>query len=119
MIDLKQEIVTEDGQKFFIESILMNPLDNTTPRVAPFSHFTERYSEYIDPKDIEIARLKKELAKYRPKKTRRLLNNGERKEIVELILKGETNRPIAQEYQVSETVISKMRVQMRKQGEDV
>ena len=73
-------------------------------QVELYSNFVEYYEEYLDPKDIEIARLKRELEKYKaqvPKKKRRIITEGERKEIKELILKGEGNRPLAKSIKLA------------------
>ncbi len=87
-------------------------------------NFLENYTEYIDPKQMEINRLLKENKALKeklkkPRKIRRKLLPGEIVEIRELILKGEGNTPIAEEYKIGDSTISKIRCEMRKEGKEV
>ena len=116
------EVVDKNGRRAIVTSIHIS--DGTEGHDIKLENFLETYTEYVDPKDFEIARLKQELADLKakhkqPRRARRKLTKGEIKEIEEHIRLGEGNTPIAKEYDVSDTTVSKIRVRMRKGGEDV
>jgi len=128
MIDLKQEVISDvGGGRYLVTQVELTPsMHNRTASATmtvAYSVFIDEYSEYIDPKDIEIDRLNREIQKLKekkkPRKKRRMLSSGEIKEIRELILKGEGNTSLGIEYQISDSAISKIRVAMRKEGQDV
>jgi len=86
--------------------------------------FMEEYREYINPMQLEINRLLAENKKLKEKlkpvrKTRKRLTTGEKTDIRKDILAGANNLSIAKEYDCSDTVISKMRCELRRAGEDV
>ena len=119
MIDLKQIVHKDDGINVYIKGIEVE--DGS---IVPYTTFIGLYTEYIDPKDVEIQRLREEVAKLKekakkPRVTRRVILPGEKKEMIELIRKGESNTAIATEYKLSETVVSRYRVELRKAGEEV
>ena len=120
-IDLPQEVVTDDDINVYtIESIKF--IDVSEP--IQYQLFIQKFKEYIDPKQIEINRLLAENKKLKEqlkplRKTRRRLLPGEITEIKELIRKGNSNLKLASEYQVSDSTISKLRIQMRREGEEV
>jgi len=121
-IYLPKEVVDKNGRRVFVTSV--NITDGEESHDIKLDNFLETYEEYVDPKDVEIARLNQQIADLKVKgrkhkKPRRMLTKDERLEIEVLISNGETNRPIATQYDISETTISKIRVAMRKGGEDV
>ena len=98
--------------------------NNEEPFMVQTESFLNTYEEYIDPKELRIKQLEKQLeelkAKHKkPRQSRKRLLPGEKLEIRELILKGEPNLSIAKEYEVSDSTISKIRIDMRKEGKEV
>jgi len=118
MIDLKQIVVDRDGNKLTIVGIVLHDKDNK-PNNLSFSAFVDSFTEYVDPKDIEIERLNKVIANLKlkgkkPRKVRRKLLPGELIEIKELIDKGEGNTAISKEYDCSDSTISRIRIEHMK-----
>jgi len=108
MIELAQQIRHVDGRTdvMTIEGILFS--DGST---LHYDSLVTEYEEYIDPKDIEIKRLLgiiKDLenpSNREPRKRRRSLDEGEIKEIKELIELKNYIPDIAKEYDVSVSAI--------------
>ena len=116
-IDLNRQVVGKDG---IVRTIKMIKVDGDLE--ISYNNFIDSYENYVDPKDLEIETLKAIIAELKaPKATlvkRRLLPD-EWKEIEELIRKGISNQPIAKEYGISDSSVSKRRIDMRKMGEKV
>ncbi len=118
-IELPKQVKDSNGEVYDLVSITVKNNDKTN--AVPRDNFLAQYTEFLDPKDLEIERLMniiKELET--PKKpTKRRLLKGEWKEIEELIRKGEGNTQIANEYGISDSAVSKRRTEMRNNGEEV
>ena len=113
----------KNGDVYKIIAITLSPLHGGDNFNIEFNRFIDSYENYVDPKDDEIERLKaiiKELKNpITARKTRKRLLPGEWKEVIELIRKGATNTAIAKEYGISDTGVSKKRLELRKMGEKV
>jgi len=128
MIDLKQEVISPAGNRYLVSQVELTPSmhnreEGKTINVS-YPVFIDEYVEYIDPKDVEIARLSAEIQKLKdkakkPRKTRKRLLPGEIKDIKADIIAGSNNMDIAREYEVSDSSISKYRIELRKEGKDV
>ena len=116
-IDLNRQVVGKDG---VVRTIKMIKVDGDLE--ISYNNFIDSYENYVDPKDLEIETLKAIIAELKaPKATlskRRLLPE-EWKEIEELIREGISNQPIAKEYGISDSSVSKRRIDMRNKGEVV
>ena len=124
-IDLPLEVIGTSGMERAIV-VSVNLQFNDEVQAILYENFIKDYREYMDPKQIEINRLNKviEDLKLKAKKTRvskprRTLTPLERQEIRQLIENGESNTPIAIQYGVGDSTVSKIRCEMRKAGEDV
>jgi len=123
-LDLPELVEDKNGEIYFVDAVKLSNRDTADFILVDKDAFLQTYTEYVNPMQLEINRLTEENKKLKEqlkplRKPRRKLSKGEILEIEELISKGETNRPIAKEYDISETAISKIRVRMRKGGEDV
>lgn len=121
---LKNIINTKTNVRGCIITIDVQYHGETKPTVMNLDEFNETIEEYVDPRDVEIERLNKVIAdlkmrKKKPRKMRKRLTFGEIAEIKELILKGESNTAIGNEYNVSDSTVSRFRIEMRKGGHDV
>ena len=97
-IDLTKQVVTKSGSIRIIKHILLVDKLGVEIEVS-YDGFIEKYENYADPKDVEIATLKAIIAEMKnptlgEPKRRRLLPD-ELKEIDGLIRKGIGNQPIA------------------------
>ena len=121
-IDLTKQVQDRNGNVSVIEEITLRDNGGQILTIKSFELFIDSYQNYVDPKDLEIETLKAIIAELKaPKATlvkRRLLPD-EWKEIEELIRKGISNQPIAKEYGISDSSVSKRRIDMRKMGEKV
>lgn len=120
-IDLTRQVQDSNGEVYEITHINLKGAVSTIS--VPYINFIEKYENYVDPKDAEIARLKAiidELKNPQKQKVRRKrLLPEEWKEVQELIRKGVSNTDIANEYKISDSSVSKKRIEMRKFGENV
>lgn len=120
MFDLQRDIVNENGERAHLVSINIVYAGGDSQMIDR-ENFNEKWDEYIDPRDLEIQRLLKELEalklKHKPvRKKKRSLNTGERAEVRQLISRGESNTTIAQEYDISDSAVSRIRKGMVKEG---
>lgn len=120
---LPKEVVDKDGRRAIVVSVTVVPLviggKGTEQHDIKLDNFLETYTEYVDPKDLEIARLLKQLAdlkaKHKPaRKKKRTLTALERAEVRTLIANGENNTAIATQYDISDSSVSRMRKTMEK-----
>ena len=122
-IDLPQYVTDMNGVIGEITGIIVSNEENGDYQVE-YPSFLEAYKEYIDPKDIRIKALEDELIalklKQKPeRKKRRKLLDGEIKDIKTDIRAGLGNTEIGKEYDCSDSTISRIRLELRKAGEDV
>ncbi len=122
-LEIPEMVMNTDGVVCRVSSVGIVPNGGDLQAIT-LSNFLEHYIEYINPQQLEINRLLKENKQLREKlkphrKPRRKLLPGEIVEIRELIIKGEGNTPIAEEYKVGDSTISKIRCEMRKRGAEV
>ena len=122
-LDIPREVVNNENVRHTVMSVMLKPKDGEAFKIA-IDLFNKRYVEYVDPKDLEIQRLKQELSalkeKHKPvRKKKRTLTKGELLEVEELISRGEDNTSLATQYDMSDSAISRIRLRMRKAGEDV
>jgi len=111
MIDLKKEVKL-DGSIDIPQAI--NKIVFTDGQEVYYSEFVKNYTEYTDPKDLEIKRLLsviEELEKTGkpPRKRRRTLSAGEIKEIRVLIHLNTDVNEIAAEYKSSTSAIYRIK----------
>ena len=121
-MDLVKEYTLEGGRKLTLVSLSMADKSGTVE--YKLEDFNKKFEEYIDPKDLEIQRLRNELAamkeKHKPvRKKKKTLTKMERLEVEQLIANGEGNPAIATQYDMSESAVSRIRIRMQKAGEDV
>jgi len=112
----------ETGNIYIVDKISLIHEDGSPGYDCNVEHLMSDYIPYVDPKDAEIARLKAiidEMRKPVERKTRRRLLPEEWKEVKELIRKGISNTDIAAEYDISDSAVSKKRIEMRSMGEKV
>ena len=109
MIDLEQKVKNTIIEKEYIQEV--QSITFTDGESVSYDEFTTDYEEYIDPKDLEIKRLLgiiKDLenpSNREPRKKHRSLEEGEIKEIKELIELKNYVPDIAKEYDVSVSAI--------------
>jgi len=115
--DLPEQVVDKQGNIFTVDSVKV--FNNKEQEVHIGIHsFNRDYRAYIDPKDIRIQALEDELKELREKienprrKKRRILTDGEIKEIEGLIRIGEEIHDIAAEYESSTSAIYRIRQKM-------
>jgi len=126
-IDLLKTVSDRNGNVREIKSIGLTPLEGGDPIIISYENFIDAYEEFVDPKDIEIARLtdtikklKEQLEESKNRKKRRpKISDKEWEEIEDLIKRGISNTDIAKLFDTKDPVISKRRVEMRKRGENV
>jgi len=111
MIDLKKEVKL-DGSIDIPQAI--NKIVFTDGQEVYYSEFVKKYTEYTDPKDLEIKRLLSviedlEKAGKPPRKRRRTLTAGEIKEIRVLIHLNTDIHEIAAEYKSSTSAIYRIK----------
>lgn len=116
-IDLEKQVINKHGDISTVVSITLNEKNDKYD--IPYENFIKTYENYLDPRDVEIKRLRALVDKLRKgtkkRKTRKVLSPGEWKEIDELIIIGKaSNIDIAKEYEVSDSGISKRRRQIEK-----
>ena len=121
-VDLNKLVEREDGVVMEVVSIEVK--NATTASICvDYDEFIDEYTNYIDPKDAEINRLKAIINELKnphtERKSRKRLIEGEWREVKELIRKGVSNTDIAAEYDISDSSVSKKRIEMRKMGEKV
>ena len=120
-IEIPEEVInTKSNERFTVISITI--VDNKeNGHTIDLNNFMDSFIEYIDPKDLKIQMLEEEIRKLKEKhkpvrKKKRTLLPGEVKEIKELLFKGESNIDIAKEYDVSDSTVSRIRVELKKEG---
>ncbi len=123
-IDLPHIVVNKDGVRARVLSVIIKA-ENGGEHNSEFSlsTFLTDWVEYIDPKDIEIARLRKQVADLKeknrkPRKKYRIPTLGEIAEMQALIRQGETGIKIATEYEVSESYVGRLRTEVKKESAD-
>ena len=110
----------ETGTIYSVEHITV--MNNNTKTEVNRAQLLGSFIEYVDPKDAEIARLRsiiEEMKAPPERKTRKHMSKDEWKEVMDLIRKGLGNTEIAALYDISDSSVSKRRIEMRKMGETV
>ena len=124
-IDILNTVVDRNGKVGEIVSINLSTLEGKTITV-PYANFIEAYEEYVDPKDIKISQLEREIKELKDKlnkpsgrKRRKKLTEGEWKDIEGYIREGLNPKEIAVLMDVSDALVYVRRKQMRQAGEEV
>jgi len=119
------EMVINRGTKgiYKVLSIIVQPSDTDGDKENIELHpdtFVKYYEEYVDPKDIRIKALERELMELKAKiltptgrKRRKRLEPGEVKEIKELLKKKVEVKDIANEYDSSTSAIYRVAKEMK------
>ncbi len=123
-IDLPHIVVdTVKGVRARIVSVVVRYENKDTTTTMATAAFLSTFVEYVDPKDVEIARLRKQVEDLKvkarkPRKSYRTPNAGELLEMRELLKQGTVGHKVAIEYGVSESFVGRVRTEMRKENPD-
>ncbi len=123
-IDLPNIVVdTIRGNKARVVSVVVRYESKDTTDTISTAAFLSTFVEYVDPKDVEIARLRKQVEDLKvkarkPRKSYRTPNAGELLEMRELLKQGTVGHKVAIEYGVSESFVGRVRAEMRKENPD-
>ena len=123
-IDLPNIVVdTVRGNRARIVSVVVRYDSKDTTDTISTAAFLSTFVEYIDPKDVEIARLRKQVEDLKvkarkPRKSYRTPDAGEILEMRALLAQGTVGHKIATEYGVSASYVSKLRGEMKKENPD-
>ena len=124
-IDLPKEVINGNGVRHQVLAITLKNMEAPAETFnVQLPLFIDSYKEYHDPKDVRIRALEDELIalklKHKPaRKKRRKLLDGEIKDIKTDIRAGLGNTEIGKEYDCSDSTVSRIRLELRKDGEDV
>ncbi len=122
-MDLTRQMQDANGTVYEVQSVNVKDIVNFGKKEIFFNEFMDKYTSYVDPKDAEIARLKTIIDELRnptkSRKVRKRLLPEEWKEVKNLIRKGGNNTDIANMYDISDSAVSKKRIELRQMGEKV
>lgn len=117
-IELPEQVISIDGKRCQVITVQLRHKEEYVD--IEYTNFLSNYKEYVDPLQIEIDRLNKVIEAMKaknkkprgPYKPRRILTPIERAEVYNLILSGESNTAIAEQYGCSDSTVSKLRKTM-------
>ena len=108
-IELPLEVVDGTGAIGTVVAVMIKK-GSGVPFEVKRGAFLDTFQEYVDPKDLEIARLLdiiKDLEKPQTTPRKRHLSKEEKEEIKVMVEKGIEVKPISVEYGISDTTIYK------------
>ena len=126
-MEVTELVMDKKGDIFKIKGITVAQINDIggehIPQEVGYYEFVTYYEDYVDPKDLEIQRLKeyiKKLEEPKVKKRYTRLTPEEWREVEDLIrIRSISNLDIAKEYGISDSSVSKRRKDMRLKGENV
>ena len=122
-IDLTKQVESRAGDLYEVLEVSLRDMNTNEVVAVKFDSFLLNYSEYVDPKDLEIERLKQIIKDLengaKPKHTKTRLTDDEWLDVENDIRNGGRNIDIARTYGISDSSVSKKRIAMRKLGEKV